>query len=163
MRIRRICKICGEPFYAIKTTQFFCCRKCFKKDYYLRQKIRIQEERQKGPIYPIKECGFCLKKAQLNFDPLDKPSLFNAWACPYCGATNKLVWENQNKPNSYQIISEILATINFTPVTFQHQYRTYQIPIQRLEQGNPHVIVMACGRTNIMDIQCNGRKKISFS
>jgi protein-arginine kinase activator protein McsA len=163
MRIKRICKICGESFYAIKSTQYFCCRKCFKKNYYLKQKILLQEEKQKGPIYPIKECGFCFKKAQLNFDPLKKPNLFDAWACPYCGATNKLIWEHQDKSNSYQIISKILATINFVPVTLQHQYTTYQIPIQRLEQGNSHTIIMICGKTDITDIQCNGRKKISFS
>jgi hypothetical protein len=107
MRINRTCKICGDPYKAIKVTQFFCSRKCFKRDYYLRTKSRIQE-REQHPTYPIKKCGYCLVSSMLNFDPLDSPDMFNAWGCPACGATNKLVWEHQNSPNSYQIISGIL-------------------------------------------------------
>ena len=161
MKLKRTCKICGKPFIAIKITQFVCCRKCFKKSYYEKTKARLQEQEQ-HPNYPIKECSFCEKRAKLNFAPLAYPKLFNAWQCPYCGATNSLIWEHQNNPNSHQIISDILMSmsvqINTTP-----QYQTYQLPIMRLEQGNPAFVVMTCESLNILDIQRKNRKKIIFS
>lgn len=166
MRIKRTCKICGDPFMAIKVTQFFCRRKCFKKDYYLRTKNSLQD-REQNPVYPSKECGFCLKMSNLGFDPLELPKRFDTWGCPYCGATNSLVWEHQGNPNSYQIISQILVSIQMfssaisQPV--QPTYRTYNLPISRLEQGNPHIVVLACEKMNIFDIQRSNRKKILFS
>lgn len=165
MRISRTCKICGDSFSAIKVTQFFCSRKCFKRDYYVRTKSKIQDTAQ-NPTYPTKGCAFCQVKSKLNFDPLDNPQLFNAWACPSCGATNQLVWEHQDNPNSYQIISSILlqmATESSKPVQLEVQYQTYQIPIQRLENGNPNVVVMTCETLDILNIQKKNRKKILFS
>ena len=165
MRIKRTCKICGDEFSAIKTTQFFCSRKCFKRDYYLRTKSKIVDT-QLNPTYPIKKCSFCFESARLNFDPMRTPELFNAWGCPHCGATNQLIWEHQNNPNSYQIISKLLISMQLTaPITQQAeiQYQKYQIPIQRLEQGNPSVVVLTCETLNILDIQKKNRKKIVFS
>ena len=166
MKMLRRCKICGKEFTAIKSTQFFCSRKRFKKAFYQKTKEHIQEMRNKGPVYPSKECSFCLKTSKLNFDPVDKPKLFDSWGCPYCGATNKLVWENQDKPNSYQIISQILVTIHSTTIIqqpCQKVYMTYHLPVNRLDQGNPSFLIMACDKLDIFDIQRKNRKKISFS
>lgn len=164
MRIKRTCKICGDTFSAIKVTQFFCRRKCFKRDYYLRTKAKEVEMEQK-PSYPVKKCGFCQISSRLSFDPLDNPEMFNAWGCPMCGATNKLIWEHQNRSNSYQIISQILVSMSSmqAPATLAVQYQTYQIPVQRLEHGNPSVVVLTCETLNILDIQKKDRKKILFS
>src|SRR3990167_4302246 len=159
MKINRICKVCGGGFIAIKATQYFCQRKCFKRDFYQRIKARLQDKQQ-NPTYPSKECNFCLQKSKLDFDPLDNPKRFDAWGCPFCGATNKLIWENQNNPNSYQVISQILVSLQFTAVSvmqnsFASTYQTYKIPISRLEQGNPSIVVMPCEKINIVDIQRN--------
>jgi hypothetical protein len=167
MKFKRICKICGNEFTAIKSTQFFCKRKCFKKSYYLKLKDRIQDM-QYNPAYPLKECGFCLKTSRLPFDPIKKPKLYDSWGCPYCGATNELVWKNQDTPNSYQVISEILISIQMFSGSIVQQkkepvYEIYQLPIPRLEQGSQKVIIMPCEKMNIFDIQKKNRKKILFS
>jgi len=162
MKLKRKCKICGNSFVAIKTTQFFCCRKCFKRDYYNRTKIRLRQQEQAPPNYPIKECSFCEKRSKLNFDPLEHPKLYDTWQCPYCGVTNSLIWKHQNDSNSHQIISNILMTmdiqINTTPL-----YQTYKLPIISPEQGNPAFIVMTCESLDITEIQKQNRKKILFS
>jgi DNA-directed RNA polymerase subunit RPC12/RpoP len=165
MRINRRCKICGKQFYAIKITQFFCCRKCFKKDYYFRTKVKLQEEKQ-NPHYPIKKCSFCSEVSKLNFDPTELPQLFDAWACPYCGATNKLIWEYHGNPNSYQAIKSILVSFKtqFSQnMSSSCHYQTYQIPIMKLDSGNPSIIVMTCEKLNITDIQRKNRKRLLFS
>lgn len=162
MRINRTCKVCGKPFVAIKSTQFFCKRKCFKRDYYLRLKSNEQDEKE-NPNYPIKKCAFCEKTARLNFDPMENVKKFNAWACPHCHATNELIWEHQNKPNSHQIISNILISIQNTFFTVVSQTQQYKLPIMRLEQGNPNYVVMTCEKLDIVDIQKKNRKKILFS
>ena len=167
MQIKRKCKICGQDFTAIKTTQFFCCRRCFKKDFYQRTKNRIQDGRQ-NPVFPSKECGFCLKVSKLEFDPIKHPDLYDNWKCPHCMATNKIIWENQDNPNSYQIISQIVVSIQYVERTVIQQkpipvYRVYQLPINRLEHGNPSIIVMPCEKVDFFDIQRKNRKRILFS
>jgi len=165
MRIPRTCKVCGKKFIAIKTTQFFCCRRCFKKDFYQRNKDKNQENSE-NPHYPTKTCLFCEEKSQLDFDPVRNPERFNAWGCPHCGATNKLVWEHQNNSNSYQIISNILISIQSNPITFeqpQPQYQPFYLPIMRPGQGNPGILVMTCETLSIADMQKKNRKKLLFS
>lgn len=166
MRMQRRCKICGKEFTAIKTTQFFCCRRCFKKAFYQKTKEHIQEERARGPIYPMKECSFCLKTSKLNFDPVENPKLFDDWECPHCRVTNKLIWENHDNSDSYQVIKEILVSTQSISIVQRTQtkvYMTYHIPITPLEKGNQSIIVMPCDRLDIFDIQRKNRKKISFS
>ena len=166
MKLKRRCKICGEEFIATKTTQFFCCRKCFKKDFYYRTKNHIQDL-ARNPVFPSKQCGFCLKVSKMDFDPIKYPRMFDHWACPQCGATNKIIWENQDKPNSHQIIGEILLTIQYSQTQIIQQkpaaYRVYQVPVNRLEQANPLVITMPCEKMNFFDINRKDRKRILFS
>jgi len=164
MRINRSCKICGKDFIAIKVTQFFDCRRCFKKDFYLRTKAKIIEKKNSQDNYPIKKCEFCLESSRLNFDPVENPDRFNGWACAKCGVTNRLVWENQNKPNSHQIISNLLITIRtYSQEPSPQEYEPYRLPLTKLEQGNPSVVVMTCETLNIVDIQKNNRRRITFS
>ena len=69
MEIKRQCKVCGVDFIAIKSTQFFHSRKCFKKDFYSRLKAK-KADKEQNPVYPSKECGFCSKISRLDFDPI---------------------------------------------------------------------------------------------
>lgn len=167
MRIKRKCKICGKDFVAIKVTQFFCSRKCFKKDYYLRTKSRLSEQ-EHNPSYPTKKCCFCSEVSKLTFDPIKFPKLFDDWGCPFCGTTNKLVWENFDNPNSRQIISQIIVSFKYSSSTIMQQpaaqtYRTYQLPIGGLERKDTPIIIMPCERMSIFDIQKKNRKRILFS
>jgi len=165
MKINRTCKVCGNEFIAIKTTQFFCRRKCFKRDFYLRKKAEIQDEDQ-HPSFPIKKCSYCEERSQLTFDPMKDRDKFDSWSCPHCGVTNKLIWEYQNNSNSYQIIGQLIATIKAQTTIIQntsYQFHTYKLPIPRLEQGNPSIVVMTCEMLSIQDLQRKNRRKITFS
>ena len=109
MKIQKLCKTCEESFIAIKTTQEFCCRKCFKKNYYLCTKKRLLEE-QRNPVYPKKTCSFCYKETILNFDPVKSPHLFSSFKCPFCNVTNKMIWNNLYEPHSRQIIFDLISS-----------------------------------------------------
>ena len=128
----------------------------------MRTRNRIQEQEQ-NPNYPIKNCSFCLESSRLSFDPLETPQLFNAWSCPHCGVTNKLIWEYNYNPNSHQLIQNILVTFHQAVVQSSIQYHTYKLPVLSPEKSNPGVIVMTCNTLNILDIQKKNRKKLSFS
>lgn len=163
MHIPRQCKVCGKQFIAIKRTQFFCCRKCFKRQYYADTQARLQALESKNN-YPIKRCCFCNVKSRLNFDPIENPEKFDAWACPHCEVPNPLIWEFQNKFNSHQIIQNILLSVQ-AQISFDitPKNQIYNIPITSPEIENPSMIVMTCGTLDILDIQKGNRKKILFS
>ena len=163
MRISRLCKICGKEFSAIKVTQFFCSRKCFKRDYYLRTRLRIQEQEQ-NPHYPIQRCSYCCELSSLNFDPTENPRLFDSWGCPHCGLTNQIMWKYSDNPNSFEIITSILVTFQAQTV-FQSNTVSipFRLPAGNPEKADPNIIVMTCDPLNISDIQKKNRKKILFS
>jgi len=96
-------------FSTIKTTQRFCCRKCFKKDYYIRIKRKLKEEKE-NPVFPKKICSFCSKITTLVFDPIKFPKLFDSFECPYCMVTNTMIWANSENPNSRQVILEFISS-----------------------------------------------------
>jgi len=169
MRIKRACKICGDHFAAIKITQFFCSRKCFKRDYYLRTKEKAQVER-KQQKYPTKSCVLCGVVSQLTFDPIESPQDFKTWGCPHCGATNELIWRHQHLLYSRQIIMNMLVTFqshNETPNVIHGggtiELQTYHIPITHPSDGNPSILVLACELMDMLSIQKRNRKKILFS
>ena len=163
MNIQRVCKICGKTFTAIKTTQFFCSRKCFKKDYYLKTKIHIQELNQ-NPKYPSKCCAYCETTSNLNFDPIKYPRLFETWSCPICGVNNKMVWKYQDFPNSHYLIHKLIINLPAsTQGIVQPKYQIYQIPITHPDQCTTNILTLACEVINILDIQKLKRKKIVFS
>lgn len=117
MELARTCKICETPFVAIKTTQYFCRRKCFKRDYYLRNKEK-QSEATSNPTFPKKTCGYCGNMQMIPYDPVKSPEKFNKWECVTCGVTNELLWRHENNPSSYQIITEILKSVQMSPFRF---------------------------------------------
>ena len=107
MKIPRICKNCGDEFLAIKETQRWCSRQCFKRSYY--QEVRAREEEAlKHPVFPKKRCGFCGNLIQLDFDPIRQPALYEEKPCPFCSATNLMIWHNSYLTNSAQIISGLI-------------------------------------------------------
>lgn len=110
MKIQRNCKVCETPFLAIKETQQFCERRCFKRDYYLRTRRKMLEELA-NPTFPKKKCDFCLETSVLDFDPIKFPKLFNNFKCLFCNVSNILVWTHSNNPNSHQIISENISSV----------------------------------------------------
>jgi DNA-directed RNA polymerase subunit RPC12/RpoP len=79
--IRKICKTCGVEFDAIKEGQYFCKRKCFKRDYYKRNKARLALLAKARPIY---RCGNCGHAAEVPFDPIKYPKRFTKFKCPEC-------------------------------------------------------------------------------
>ena len=93
MRIKRNCKVCGTEFIAIKSTQLFESRKCFKKDYYLRKKAELAVENA-SPKYPSYYCNICNFKIDLTFDPVKNSDLFENHKCPNCNFTRKHAWQH---------------------------------------------------------------------
>lgn len=83
MQIARNCKVCNKKFTAIKSTQWFCQRKCFKRDYYLRKKEELAEDVRR-PKYPSMNCAVCHIKSELDFDPVKNPKKFEEHKCPHC-------------------------------------------------------------------------------
>lgn len=158
MKVQRVCKICGRTFFAIKTTQFFCSRKCFKKDYYIKVKINKQKQSR---IFPEKKCPYCEETSKLTFDPVSKPELFQEWACPKCGVPNRLIWKYNGVQSSKAAIKSIIEDNKILPQ--EQQYQTYNIPVVRPEEcdSNP-VIILSCEKTSILEIQKLDRKKITF-
>ena len=167
MKIDRTCKICGNHFVAIKRTQFFCNRKCFKREYYVRSKNK-EGDKAKNPSYPIKKCSFCEERSSLTFDPMKARDKFDGWECPHCHVSNKLVWEHQKSPNSYQIIKDIMITYQSPSFSLEVSILTpveqYRLPVARLEHANnKKLLLLACESMDLIKTQKNGRKKILFS
>lgn len=109
MRIKRKCKNCGQAFMAIKTTQKFCSRKCFKKNYYFLMKKK-REYAKAHPVYPVKHCDFCKNVIKLDFDPIKYPRRYDKLECPKCHVTNEMIWQNAYKSNSKQVILDSVKT-----------------------------------------------------
>lgn len=114
MRIQRICVVCQKPFIAIKETQIYDSRKCFKKAYYRKNKAKLQYE-EDHPSYPQKQCAFCNMISTLQFDPIKYPDLFNKLECPFCHVTNETVWQYQYNRDSHQVISNLLGSVEVSP------------------------------------------------
>lgn len=92
MQIQRTCNTCGKPFNANKQTHFYCCRRCFKIAHWKKQKA---ERASCSPRYPTNECPHCGNVSQLQFDPIRKPKLFDAYACPFCGIPRRVIYDHQ--------------------------------------------------------------------
>lgn len=90
MKIEKKCKTCSIKFQAIKDGQFFCSRKCFKKDYYKRNREKQQLLEKKRPLY---KCGVCGNNCEMPYDPTKNYSKYNAFACPFCGIQRSAVVE----------------------------------------------------------------------
>ena len=90
MRIQKKCKTCEKEFEAIKDGQFFCSRKCFKKDYYQRNREKLKQLEKRRPVYT---CSVCSHACEMPYDPVKNYSKFNAFNCPFCGMPRAVVVE----------------------------------------------------------------------
>ena len=95
MQIPRECRVCGKDFLAIKQTQFFCCRKCFKKDYYQRTKAKLAEEAARRPVY---NCPICEEATPIDFDPIKDEKSFDEMICPFCGIPRSVMYAHHTNP-----------------------------------------------------------------
>lgn len=117
MTLIRVCKACGASFSAIKETHHYCCRKCFKKDYYTRTRDKIKARLiydMAHPVYPTRICDFCGYESSLEFDPTKEEYRFDTWECPCCHVPNSLLWRYQDNFNSYQKIACAMASVQST-------------------------------------------------
>lgn len=110
MKLPRVCQICSKPFIAIKATQLFDSRRCFKRAYYLRNKQK-QQSAQLVPNFPKKKCAFCGTLHTIPYDPIKQVKRFNAWECSNCGVSNMILWKYQDNPASYQMIENFLKSV----------------------------------------------------
>lgn len=79
MRIERTCLSCKKKFIAQKEKQYYCCKKCFKREYHKRK--RLEKKNEDYPVYVCKECG---KSIELAFNPLEDFLSWSTFKCPYC-------------------------------------------------------------------------------
>lgn len=108
MSIERKCKTCGANFYAIKDTQFFCSRRCFKKAYYYRNKDKIKEQNKRTPTFL---CPVCHNESNLGFDPIRQEYMFDVYICPFCGIPRVTMLKQQIFNTNFVIGNN--RTINF--------------------------------------------------
>lgn len=106
--------MCNKDFTAIKTTQLYCSRKCFKKAYYLRKKQEAIEEEARLPKTPEYNCPFCHELYRLSFNPITDPLLYAVHQCPECGVTKQMLWDFRY--NS-QAISALVSSYVKAPLT----------------------------------------------
>lgn len=67
---------CGKEFVSKQARHDFCCRKCFKTYYDMRNK------RSEFPVFACQHCG---KRTTLDFDPDKEKTKWTEYACPFCG------------------------------------------------------------------------------
>lgn len=85
MRIQKECQICGTKFTAIKTNQYFCQRRCFKKAYNIRKREERRKERETNPArFGYYNCSFCLIKSIMPFSIKRYPQKWADFRCPEC-------------------------------------------------------------------------------
>ena len=109
MRLQRKCKVCGESFTAIKHTQYFCKRRCFKKDYYQRTKKRNAALKKLRPSY---NCSVCGNRSEITFDPVKKDKLFSGLICPFCGIPHTVILTFEQR-HSTEFVMGNAATVRF--------------------------------------------------
>lgn len=86
MRIDKKCQVCGTPFTAIKTNQYFCSRKCFKKAYNVRKREERKHDRETNPArFGWYVCTACGAKTPLPYSPKRYKVRFETYECPICG------------------------------------------------------------------------------
>lgn len=85
MQINKKCKVCGTPFVAIKSNQYFCSRKCFKKDYNIRKRTERRIDRETNPErFGAYICSHCGLRTPLPYSPKRYRAKFETFECPGC-------------------------------------------------------------------------------
>ncbi len=69
------CLNCGKTFYPRTYKHSFCCKKCYRKHYWL----------SKEKNYPVFICPKCRERIKLSFDPKKKFRELETTVCPNCG------------------------------------------------------------------------------
>ncbi len=92
MYVKRNCNTCGREFFAIKDTQHWCQRRCFKRAYYVRIKARNLELARRRPSY---RCPLCQNLSEISFDPIKNEDAFDNLVCPYCGMPHRVILSHQ--------------------------------------------------------------------
>jgi len=77
MKIERNCRTCGTKFVAQKLKQWYCSRKCFKKDYFKRSK----DIKGNFPKFTCEDCGNTI---ELRIDPITDEYFWTNFKCPFC-------------------------------------------------------------------------------
>lgn len=76
------CKNCGKPFTPKSEKNIFCSRKCFKQDYYYREK-----ERNDDTGFPMYRCPDCGQVIEMEVHPIRNNFEWLEWRkvpCPGC-------------------------------------------------------------------------------
>lgn len=96
MKIPKICsnQRCRNPFIAIKATQQWCSRSCFKKSYYLRQKAELEKEERRTKRYQF-NCEICGNSSDIGGNVIKSPQLLTRHICPWCGIPRQALWEHR--------------------------------------------------------------------
>ena len=69
----------------IKTTQYFCSRKCFKKDYNARKREERKVDRETNPArFGWYNCTACGARTPLPYSPKRYKVKFETYECPEC-------------------------------------------------------------------------------
>ena len=77
MREERICRSCKNKFEAKKYKQWYCSKRCFKKDYFQ----RVNKKEYGMPSFICEVCGATWK---LQTDPISDPLFWTNFKCPNC-------------------------------------------------------------------------------
>lgn len=121
MKFNRNCKVCGTQFVAIKNTQYFCRRKCFKRDYYLRKKAE-QEYDTAHPKRSVYNCEFCKWAVEVPFDIAKNPEQWETFTCPVCGVPQRVQWNEYRT----EVPPLVMIAASFTETVIEHVSATFQ-------------------------------------
>ena len=97
MRIPKECQVCDTKFTAIKTNQFFCTRKCFKRAYNVRKREERRKERETNPArfgYYTCTAPWCNEKSVIEYSVKRYPKKWAQHICPECNTPRLLNAEN---------------------------------------------------------------------
>ena len=94
MKIKRNCEVCGVEFMAIKATQRYEKRACFKKAYQLRKKAEKAIETARPKVYDY-SCAICNRRSEMSFSPVIEQKRFAEYVCPFCGVPRKVIWTHR--------------------------------------------------------------------
>lgn len=84
------CKTCKKMFLPKSEHNVFCNRRCFKKNYYARQKAI---EKNASIKFPIFKCPSCSRNIELDFDPVIYDRKWLDFKCPFCHILMVCVWD----------------------------------------------------------------------
>lgn len=121
MQIERDCEVCGKKFIAIKTTNRYCKRSCFKRAFYIRKREELKNDTA-HPKFPSYSCALCDTKIELTFDPVKFHLLFDNFKCPNCNVRRCDLWKHNVLfifTHSRAVVREEFRQIKTTRITLR--------------------------------------------